>query len=254
MNRLASLLTGATLTALFSLGAVATALAAPGITITGGTPTTAFPNRTEGFEFSTGVNGFTITSLGYWDEGAAGLLESHQVAIWTGDGLTLLASATVGAGTSGFLDSGFRFVDIADVFLAANSSFLAGGFTGSAGDAITRFATATTVAGITLGSSRFDVTGAFTAPNETQGDTFDDGYFGPNFNGALAETGGVPEPATWGLMIMGFGGIGALLRRRRGVASLAKVTTSAPAWEGAIPNLGGLGHQRESFSQALPRT
>lgn len=28
-------------------------------------------------------------------------------------------------------------------------------------------------------------------------------------------TGGVPEPATWGLMILGFGGAGAMLRRRR---------------------------------------
>ena len=27
--------------------------------------------------------------------------------------------------------------------------------------------------------------------------------------------GSVPEPATWGLMIMGFGGLGAMLRRRR---------------------------------------
>jgi hypothetical protein len=26
--------------------------------------------------------------------------------------------------------------------------------------------------------------------------------------------GGVPEPATWALMLMGFGGLGALLRRR----------------------------------------
>ena len=32
---------------------------------------------------------------------------------------------------------------------------------------------------------------------------------------------GVPEPATWGLMIMGFGGIGAMLRRRRAVGVLA---------------------------------
>jgi hypothetical protein len=27
--------------------------------------------------------------------------------------------------------------------------------------------------------------------------------------------GGVPEPATWALMIVGFGGAGAMLRRRR---------------------------------------
>ena len=30
--------------------------------------------------------------------------------------------------------------------------------------------------------------------------------------------GGVPEPATWLMMIMGFGGIGAMIRRRRGLA------------------------------------
>jgi len=33
--------------------------------------------------------------------------------------------------------------------------------------------------------------------------------------------GGVPEPATWGLMIMGFGGMGAVLRRRRTAATFA---------------------------------
>ncbi len=33
--------------------------------------------------------------------------------------------------------------------------------------------------------------------------------------------GGVPEPATWGLMIMGFGGIGAILRRRQGAPAIA---------------------------------
>ena len=33
--------------------------------------------------------------------------------------------------------------------------------------------------------------------------------------------GGVPEPASWALMIAGFGGVGASLRRRRGVAATA---------------------------------
>lgn len=37
----------------------------------------------------------------------------------------------------------------------------------------------------------------------------------------LAANLGVPEPATWALMILGFGGVGALLRRRRGVPTLA---------------------------------
>ncbi len=34
-------------------------------------------------------------------------------------------------------------------------------------------------------------------------------------------TGAIPEPGTWGLMIMGFGGAGALLRRRRSAALAA---------------------------------
>ena len=32
----------------------------------------------------------------------------------------------------------------------------------------------------------------------------------------------VPEPATWAMMIMGFGGVGALMRRRRGTMALAR--------------------------------
>jgi hypothetical protein len=34
-------------------------------------------------------------------------------------------------------------------------------------------------------------------------------------------TGVVPEPATWAMMIVGFGGVGALMRRRRGHSALA---------------------------------
>ena len=38
----------------------------------------------------------------------------------------------------------------------------------------------------------------------------------------LAVAGGIPEPATWGMMILGFGGIGALVRnRRRGSGAFA---------------------------------
>ena len=36
----------------------------------------------------------------------------------------------------------------------------------------------------------------------------------------IGSVGGVPEPATWAMMIIGFGGAGAMLRRRRGALSL----------------------------------
>ena len=51
---------------------------------------------------------------------------------------------------------------------------------------------------------------------------------GPNGNNGFTGNigggggGGVPEPATWGLMLLGFGGMGAMLRnRRRQVAATA---------------------------------
>ncbi|HEX2815778.1 MAG TPA: PEPxxWA-CTERM sorting domain-containing protein, partial [Phenylobacterium sp.] len=41
-------------------------------------------------------------------------------------------------------------------------------------------------------------------------------YFAPT-----ADVGGVPEPATWAMMLVGFGGLGACLRRRRAGMALA---------------------------------
>ena len=48
-----------------------------------------------------------------------------------------------------------------------------------------------------------------------------DGATGQTYNVAARDafTQGVPEPATWALMILGFGGAGSLLRRRRMVAA-----------------------------------
>ncbi|MGZ6016303.1 MAG: PEPxxWA-CTERM sorting domain-containing protein [Phenylobacterium sp.] len=40
-------------------------------------------------------------------------------------------------------------------------------------------------------------------------------------NASFTPSNAVPEPASWALMLMGFGGLGALLRRRRMVARLA---------------------------------
>jgi hypothetical protein len=195
-------------------GAGGSALAAAAITFIGGEAIDVVPDETAGFNFFTGAQGYTITARGYCDAGGDGLAQSHEVGIWSADGLTLLAHAVVPGGTAGALDSGFRFVDIAPVYLPGGAEYLAGGYTGSNADTIIRLTQATGV-GVTIGSTRFDLisNGVLNAPLGSQGDILDDGYFGPNFGG-FAGRGAVPEPTTWALMILGFGGVGAAVRRK----------------------------------------
>lgn len=198
------------------VGIASPAAATIAITFTGGTPTGVFFDRTFGYDFTVGAQSITIDGLGFWDQDGDGLFEDHQVGIWSSDGSTLLASTIISAGTGATLDSGFRFSTIAALTLDANVNYLIGAFNGTTGnDQVTRFATATVDPRITLGSTRFDQTfdGVFGPPTGTQGDSFDDGYFGPNFQ--IAAMGAIPEPTTWALMIFGFGAIGGAMRRQR---------------------------------------
>jgi hypothetical protein len=48
-----------------------------------------------------------------------------------------------------------------------------------------------------------------------------------SFIDKVSATGAVPEPAAWGLMILGFGGAGAMLRRQRRTPALALATSRA---------------------------
>jgi len=59
----------------------------------------------------------------------------------------------------------------------------------------------------------------FTATNTSAQLTFSSAQNNP-FGAAIdnVRVAGVPEPATWALMLLGFGGLGAMLRRRRSLA------------------------------------
>ena len=59
-----------------------------------------------------------------------------------------------------------------------------------------------------------------TTANLTFSSTLFDAY-GPALDDVSISGGAVPEPATWAMMLVGFGGMGAMLRRRRAVLSLA---------------------------------
>ena len=62
----------------------------------------------------------------------------------------------------------------------------------------------------------FDVDPLLTGPNPNDGrdDFFQLAYSG-GFGAGPGDTGGVPEPAAWALMLLGFGAMGAVLRRAR---------------------------------------
>jgi len=73
---------------------------------------------------------------------------------------------------------------------------------------------------------RFDF-GAADPQDPNQG-LFTNGRFVP-YAVAVSSTGAVPEPATWAMMIMGFGGVGWTLRRRRGALQLCAMDALRPA-------------------------
>ena len=67
-------------------------------------------------------------------------------------------------------------------------------------------------------------TGSFTADSNVTTLAFNETAGGGNagvFLDNVSVTGGVPEPAAWAMMLIGFSGLGALLRRRRASVNLA---------------------------------
>lgn len=158
-----------------------------------------------GWQFDV-VSAITATHLSFYDEGLDGLGEAHDVAIWAPDG-TMIASATIGAGTSETLDGIWRVVDIADVVLNVGAGYIVGGYDATGADFV-RF----DVTGHTVDASLSFVDATFSGPvgslvRPTSFSVASTGFYGPGF-----KVGVVPEPATMAAL-----GLGAavLIRRRR---------------------------------------
>ena len=79
-----------------------------------------------GYEFTVEGTPITVTDLGVFDFGLLGLGASHQVGVWTLDDLTPLVSATVPSGSGTTLEGFFRYVDIPDTGLSANTTYVIG--------------------------------------------------------------------------------------------------------------------------------
>ena len=189
------------------------AMADPAIVLTSPGSEYSGAQFTLGFEFSVS-SGQMLTALGAYDSGADGLAGAADVGLWDTSG-NLLASAVVPAGTGGTLDGLFRFTSIAPFALVGGTHYVVGAFEPS--DNASSLGTGQGGTGsinplVTIYEDRFsNFNSAFSYADTS------DGNLGGAWLGGNFELGGgsVPEPASWALMLIGFGGLGAALRRRR---------------------------------------
>jgi len=211
--------------------AASPAFAGPGWEFT--SPGNGFTNGTWDFATAfTANSAVTVSGLGYYADPVTGNVDGNPVALYqcadvacltTG---TLLASAVV---TNVYAISGhFRYVTIAPITLVAGMSYEVAGVSNS--DNYTwadpGFGTDPAIT-ILSTSGQFSRWQSIGTPDFLTGSPFldrggDDGYWGPNvFLGVPVFTGGVPEPASWALMLVGFGAVGAAMRNRRGRTAIS---------------------------------
>ena len=69
----------------------------------------------------------TVTDVGIFDQGGDGLIDSHELGIWTSLG-SLLVDVTVAAGTGEELDGSYRFHAITPMVLSADTDYVIGAF------------------------------------------------------------------------------------------------------------------------------
>jgi hypothetical protein len=206
----------------FFAGGAVSAADTPAYSFTGA-PTSTDTQLSLGFSFST-TSTTTVTSLGYYDLGGDGFATAHEVGIFDSLG-TLLASVDLTPGTGDTLIGQFRYASITPLSRAAGETYVIAATTnGSAdpwaygnafqpGETVSDFSTA---APITIAPDaalfHYQIDDVLRDPTEHFGSyTF---YAGPNFTVIGGQDLGVPEPASWILMLGGFGLVGGAMRRR----------------------------------------
>lgn len=142
-----------------------------------------------GFEFNVKNGPITVTDLGFYDDSANGLTQSHAVGIWNNIG-TLLTSTTVSNADS--LDGFFRYHAISPLVLGIGNGYTIGAVTGV--ENYTWDPSAFSVnPEIEYVRSRYVQSNVLTRPYQTTANIV--GYFGPNFKIASSQQ-VVPEPSS----------------------------------------------------------
>ena len=180
----------ALLTASFQLGALASSNLL--LDFTGGSANTFGSSTTAGFQFTLSSS-MLVTGLGFWDEGANGLIDNHTVGLWNSSSPSVLLASTVVNNSSVVVSStsaagDWLFNSIAAPTLPAGTYVV--GATSVAGDPdLQRQQTlAATTPGVTFVQA-MDV-GSPTLLYPSPAAVLNDGLFGPNI-----EISAVPEPA-----------------------------------------------------------
>lgn len=192
----------------------------PALTFSGGAFTNNFPNHTMGYTFNV-THDVTLTQLAFWDFGGDGLVDSHTIGVWDGEG-SLLRTATIAAGTGATLDSaGFRLVDVPDLILKPGTGYVVGATTGATNqsDFAAFFWNATTgmtmAPGITyVGNRDIANSGVNVLTRPTSPNGAGTGWVGGSFTVAPSLV-AAPEPGTLALLGFAVPLMGIAVRRRR---------------------------------------
>ncbi|MEQ1547464.1 MAG: PEPxxWA-CTERM sorting domain-containing protein [Chakrabartia sp.] len=177
-------------------------------------------DETVGFTFSTSSN-LSVTALGWFAQNGA-VNASHQVGVWNAAG-TLLGSATVAPGVP--VGADFLFTSLTPFTLASGQQYFIGGrdLINDGDSYVTSVSGLTVSPQITFLGSAVSTRGSgFAFPSSINNITTG-GRFGPNFEFTDLGTGAVPEPATWAMMLAGFGMIGGAMRSRKTKVSVRYV-------------------------------
>ncbi len=168
------------------------------------------------------LNSFTVSQLGFYDHLADGLTDSHDIGLWDPFG-SLIASATVQAGTGSTLMGFFRMVNIAPISLAAGNDYRIAAVTGR--DAFTwNPGGFTTDPNLQYVRSSWVGASSLRYPTSTNSPT---GYFGANLGIGEVQLGEgelrvideeilistAPEPMS--VLLVGTGLLGVFVLRRR---------------------------------------
>jgi hypothetical protein len=198
--------------AVLSALALAT-MAMPSLAVTPAVTYTSVGTLTDGRAFTLGFSfslsgPATVDALGVWAEGDSG---DYLAGLWEADG-TLLASTTVLA--TDLLQDNFRWGKIAPLALAAGNYVVAAEYRGGAFPAAPILGLSTRP-GYSWTDDLQVIGAGLNFPTLSVDDPNSYGTNGILWANFSYEGGVIPEPATWALLILGFGAVGAAMRRSR---------------------------------------